>query len=137
MAVSDSPNVRLNPDGSRWVWDGRDWNLVPAPTAPPPLAPGYAAPYVAPVAKAGNGLAIASLVLGICGAVIFPLTIPQVLAVIFAPISMSQSRRAGQPRSGLAVAGLVIGAVGILAALWFWIYFANNCVRIGDEFVCS
>ena len=95
---------------------------TPSPAAPPP--PPYGAPqqpYGAaqqpyqygpnrPVA-ATNGLAVASLVLGIitlCG-------IGSILAVIFGYVGKGQIDRSGGTQSGrgLAIAGIVLGWIGI------------------------
>ena len=93
---------------------------TPSPDAPPPPPPPpYAAPqYQYPAqygpgrpASATNGLAVASLVLGIitlCG-------IGSILAVIFGYIGKGQIDRSGGTQSGrgLAIAGIVLGWVGI------------------------
>jgi len=69
------------------------------------LPPGYPPGYV-PRPRT-NGLAIASLVLGVVG-VIIPAAI---LAVIFGPIARRQIRERGEAGDGMAVAGLVLGIV--------------------------
>jgi hypothetical protein len=84
------------------------------PSAPWP--PPYPAPYPPPYygrASGTNGLAIASLVLGI-------LTlggIGSLLAIIFGHVARSQVRRSGQSGSGLALAGLILGYVGLAVTL--------------------
>jgi hypothetical protein len=61
-----------------------------------------------------SGLAVASLVLGIVGVFINPLSI---LAIIFGAIAMSQTGRNPNLKGrGMAVAGLVLGIV--VAAFW-------------------
>jgi peptidyl-prolyl cis-trans isomerase B (cyclophilin B) len=60
-----------------------------------------------PVAPRTNGLAIASLVLGICGFALLP--------VIFGHIALKQIRVRGEGGSGLAIAGLVLGYLGVVA----------------------
>jgi hypothetical protein len=71
------------------------------------------APYPGPVAYAPvrrtNGLAIAALVLGICGFGILP--------VIFGHIALGQVRRTGDGGGGLAVAGLVLGYLALAGGL--------------------
>jgi hypothetical protein len=82
---------------------------VPAPApgqlAGPPVAAAGAAP------KATNGLAIASLVLGI----VWIYWIGSILALIFGYVAKGQIDRAGgtQGGRGLAIAGIVLGWVGI------------------------
>jgi len=63
-----------------------------------------------------NGMAVASMVLGIIGIVLFCFyAIPSILAVIFAAISLGQFKN--QPNTytgrGMAIAGLVTGLVGV------------------------
>lgn len=76
------------------------------PPAQPPNYPGY------PIQRPTNGLAIASLVLGIF---IFWL-IPSILALIFGYISRNQIRERNEGGAGLAMAGIVLGWVGV--GLW-------------------
>jgi hypothetical protein len=64
--------------------------------------------------RASNGMATASLVLGILG---FFLPILSVLALIFGGIGISKANQ-GAGGKGLAVAGLVLGIVGTLALLY-------------------
>lgn len=105
---------------------------APVPPAPvPPAPPGYpyapppgfppAAPY--PVRPKTNGLALASMILGILGITIglcllfFP--VMPILAVVFGHIGLGQIRKTGGAGRGYAIAGLVTGYIGIgLAVLW-------------------
>jgi hypothetical protein len=61
-----------------------------------------------------NGYAVASLVLGITGLVIVPL-IASVLALVFGYMARNEIDRSGgtQGGRGLAVAGIVLGWVGV------------------------
>jgi Domain of unknown function (DUF4190) len=96
---------------------------TPNPSVPY-VAP-YVAPFVAPAVPKIDGLAIAAMVLGICGLFLGWLyTIPCVLAVVFASISLnrigkSQGWRTGK---GFAVTGLVTGIVGL--SLWGIVFLA-------------
>jgi hypothetical protein len=56
-----------------------------------------------------NGLAVASLVLGI----IWLYWLGSILAVIFGHVALSQIARSGQNGRGLAIAGLVLGWIGV------------------------
>jgi hypothetical protein len=76
------------------------------PAAPPPYAE---QPYRQ---QGTNGLAIASLVLGIVGMVF-----GSILAVVFGHVALGQIRRSGQGGRGLAIAGLVLGYLGIVGTL--------------------
>lgn len=61
-----------------------------------------------------DGFAIASLVLGI----LWVIGIGSVLAVIFGHISDARAHRANRPRSGLAIAGLILGYAGLVLELY-------------------
>lgn len=56
-----------------------------------------------------NGFAVAALVLGLVGG--------SLLAVVFGHIALSQIRRIGQHGRGMAIAGLVLGYVGMAASV--------------------
>ena len=100
--------------------------VYPPAAPPPPIAYGYGAPpaYSAyPAKPKTNGLALASMILGILGLTVglcllfFP--VMPILAVIFGHIGLSQTRKTGAPGRGYAIAGMVTGYVGIgLAILW-------------------
>jgi hypothetical protein len=82
------------------------------PPAPPPAPP--ARPTFVRASAPTNGLAIASLVLGL----LWMWWMGSVLAVVFGHISLKQIARSGQSGRGLAIAGLVLGYIG-LATLCF------------------
>jgi hypothetical protein len=76
-----------------------------------------------------NGLAIASLVLGLVGLCV-PLC--PLLAVIFGAIALSQISKTGQEGKGMAIAGLILGIVKIaLGVLWVILNFALNIAFMG------
>jgi hypothetical protein len=84
---------------------------IPGPGAPRP-------------AKAGNGLAVTAMVLGIVGTVLglvfslFFLAIPfGVLAVIFGVVGRNAAPKRGGAGKGQAIAGLVLGGVAILLGI--------------------
>ena len=103
--------------------------VPPAPPVPPPPAyayappPGFPPPPAYPVRPKANGLALASMILGIVGITVglclifFP--VMPILAVVFGHLGLSQTRATGAPGRGYAIAGLVTGYIGIaLALLW-------------------
>ncbi|MFL5798942.1 MAG: DUF4190 domain-containing protein [Actinomycetota bacterium] len=69
------------------------------------------------VQRRTNGMAVASMVLGIVGLLLFGLfMIPNVLAVIFGFVAISQINKApvgALGGKGMAIAGIVTGLVGI------------------------
>ena len=103
--------------------------VPPVPPMPPPPAyayappPGFPPPPAYPVKAKANGLALASMILGIVGITVglclifFP--VMPILAVVFGHLGLSQTRTTGAPGRGYAIAGLVTGYIGIaLAILW-------------------
>lgn len=94
-----------------------------APGYPQGYAPGYPPPYAAggygyPAPPANNGLAVASLVLGIAGLIIIPI-IGSIAGIVTGHIARKQIRERGEGGDGMAVGGLVTGYAG--AALWIGI----------------
>ncbi|MEP6759197.1 MAG: DUF4190 domain-containing protein [Actinomycetota bacterium] len=89
-------------------------NVVPVGPPPPPPAP--------PAMQPSNGMAVASLVLGILSIVMFFTVVPPFilggLAVIFGILGFSKAKQ-GAPNKGLAIAGLICGAMGIVSAIAF------------------
>jgi hypothetical protein len=105
------------------------WAPPPGYAAPPP---GYAQAFPVARATAGNGLAIASLVLGITSIVFCwwgLLSLAQVvLAIVFGCIGISRASR-GASGKGQAVAGLVCGCVGAI------LYFIFGLLTLGAGFI--
>lgn len=82
------------------------------PAYPPPYGyypppPGYPPPGWA-VPRPTNGLAIASMILGI----LWIYWIGSILALVFGLVARSQIRRTGEGGDGMAVAGIVLGGIG-------------------------
>lgn len=105
-----TPPPQYSPDG-RWWWTGTEW--VPA-TTPGPVA-GFGGP---PPRRSTNGLAIASLVLGI----LWLGGLGSVLALIFGLVALRQIKQSGKGQSGhgFAVAGTILGGVGTVGAIALW-----------------
>ncbi|ROQ37444.1 uncharacterized protein DUF4190 [Frondihabitans sp. PhB188] len=87
----------------------------------PPAAPPSNDAYAQPGAAAGklNGLAVASLVVGIVG-VTFVLSfygIPGLVALILGIVSRRQIKATGQRGAGFALAGIILGAIGIVIGI--------------------
>jgi hypothetical protein len=117
--------------------DGRYYppEQAPGPQVPPPPAFTAYSPYGAPVVQAStNGLAIASLVLGI----LWLYWIGSILALVFGYVATGQiDRSAGrQTGRGMAVAGIVLGWIGVATAVIlvvFAIAFANSSSDINSD----
>lgn len=93
---------------------------------PPPPPPGYGYPpsvpgygYPPPPSSTTNPMAIASLVsslLGwICG-------IGPILGIVFGVIALNQIKKTGQGGRGLALAGTIIGGVGVAFILLYLVF---------------
>lgn len=71
-----------------------------------------------------NAFCVASLVLGIIGLALFIIAIPPVLAIIFGIIGLNQTARTdatARGGRGMAIAGIICGALGCLFLLARWI----------------
>jgi Domain of unknown function (DUF4190) len=106
-------NMPTSPDGA-WQWNGEAWVPTPAgPTATnyaPQTPYGFAPSGYAPQPRAAvNGMAIASMVLGI----LWIYWIGSVLALIFGYVAKGQIREGAQTGGGMATAGIVLGWVGV------------------------
>jgi hypothetical protein len=58
-----------------------------------------------------NKLAIAGFVCSIVGVCPLPAFIPSVLGIIFSAVGLSQIKKTGEEGGGLAIAGILIGAL--------------------------
>jgi hypothetical protein len=86
----------------------------PVPTQNYP-APQYSQhpPQQFPVARPASGLAVAALVLGI----LWLWGVGSLLAVIFGHVALAETRDGRKGGQGLAVAGLVLGWIGVAVLL--------------------
>jgi hypothetical protein len=96
------------------------WPANPPGTAPapPPGAPSGAPPPWQPPPRT-SGLAIGSLIAGCAQWVVWPVApIAAITAIVLGHIARHRVRRTGEQGAGLALAGLILGYVGLaLAAL--------------------
>jgi Domain of unknown function (DUF4190) len=84
----------------------------PASGPPPYPAPRYGQPYYGgppPQQRTTNGFAITSMVLGI----LWIWWIGSILALIFGYIARKQIRQNNQSGDGMAIAGIVLGWIGV------------------------
>lgn len=97
------------------------------------------APYIAgPAGKPAraDGFAVASLVLGIVGIVgdcCYGVgAVLAVVALVFGILSLARSRKRGAGVSGLAIAGVVLGGVGLILGVTFVTYLVIHRAEIGE-----
>jgi len=143
LSPGTPPGWHSDPSGApmlRW-WDGAAWTnhvtAMPGATSPVPsspasddpfarpaaynlgYAPGGSSGYPMPVQTGTNGLAIASL---ICGLVGLLCCLPAIAGAICGAIALNQLGRPENQETGrgVAIAGLVISSLGIVANLAFF-----------------
>lgn len=120
-----------------------------SPPPPPPAPPGYGpAPYGQPpagswgapqAAAPSNGMAIGALVLGI-GSLLFAFipfvgfaSVPFAIgAVVLGVIGLGKSREIGQGK-GLAIGGLVTGAVALVVSVLYVLLFIVLADDVDDD----
>ncbi|HEV3400949.1 MAG TPA: DUF4190 domain-containing protein [Acidimicrobiales bacterium] len=90
------------------------------PPPPPPGQPQYYPGYGPPPKQGTNGLAIASLVLGI----VWIWGVTSVLAIIFGLIARRQIKERNESGDGMAIAGIVLGILGVVGAIALIVIFA-------------
>ena len=93
---------------------------APQPYSQPPVQHHYYSGG-APATRGTNGMATASMVLGLVGFVSCGLT--SVLAIIFGHVAQSQIKRTREEGSGMAVAGLILGYIVTAGWVIFWIFY--------------
>lgn len=76
--------------------------------------------------KRTNGMAIASLVVGLIGLILFPIILGP-LAIIFGGVGMGFANKNNGSGKGLAIAGLIIGIIDLL------IFFVLIAVFMGGR----
>ncbi len=123
-----TPGVPPPPEAASAGWSSPPGGSSPAwgnPQPPGSYDPGRWGQQggTAPYRAATNGLAVAALVLGIIGipGVFALFNIFSVLALIFGLVSRSQIQKSGgtQGGAGMAMAGIVLGTIGIaLDVIW-------------------
>jgi Domain of unknown function (DUF4190) len=105
----------------------------PQPPYPPYQQPYPPYPPYAP-APPTNGLAIAALVCGVGGFVVGLSFIP---AIICGHLARRQIRQTGEQGAGLALAGLILGYVGIALFAALVAVFAVVMVKVGHTLPAS
>jgi hypothetical protein len=103
------------------------------PQFPPPYqgygtqpygAPGYGTnpydPYGAPP-PGTSGMAIGALVSSILGVALCFCFIPSVVGIALGIVAMNQTKRTGEKGQGMALAAVIVGAVGILFGIGIYI----------------
>lgn len=106
----------------------------PVPPQPFPSQPGYTGGPPGSYQPQTNGMAIASLVSGILG-LTFVFGIGAVLALVFGYVARGQIKRSQgqQTGSGLAIAGIVMGWIGVVITILFIAFVVAGFVFAFNE----
>ena len=100
----------------------------------PPVTPNYATQRPQP----GSGLAVASMILGILSVVAFCSRIAAitlgVLAIVLAVIALGQIKQGQASGGGMAKAGLVLGIIGAVISIVFYIVVVAGARKAGSFF---
>jgi hypothetical protein len=105
----------------------------PVPGFPPPYQPyGTAAydpyrpddPYRPGHPQGTNGQAIGALIAGIVGVPLCFCGIPSIIAIALGILAMNETKRTGQDGHGMALAGVILGGVGLALSVLTWIMSA-------------
>jgi hypothetical protein len=121
---------------------GGQFGQQPYGTPPPGYAPYGQAFTPGPAQQGRSGMAVAGLVLGIISLVPcfwFFLQLPGILGLIFSLIGLKATKNGLRPGRGLAVAGLVMSILGIVATVGTVLFLLNSdsCVRTGNTWECN
>lgn len=108
-----APQVTVTPQYQAQPYQAQPYqaNYAPQQSYVPPQV-GYS------TAPQTNGKAIASLILSLLGI--------SILGVIFGHIASSEIKRSGgrQGGAGMATAGIILGWLGMVGWIFYWIFFA-------------
>ncbi len=107
-----TPPAYSQPAQPAYGQPAQPYGQAPYGQAPYGQAPAYGAGYGYPTAPKTNTLAIVSLVAAISAWVILPF-IGSVVAVITGHMSLKQLKTSGEGGRGLALAGTIVGWVGV------------------------
>ena len=109
------------PAGQQRYWDGSAWTeRSTAPTVPITVPPTVAYPAVAEPAlipaRRTNVAAVVSLIFGI----LWLFWLGSLVAVVCGHVARAQIKRSGEAGDGAAIAGLILGYLGVVTFL-FWL----------------
>lgn len=122
-----------DPDGKpcERFWNGNEWTSDTRPLSAGQQVTGVSAtlgtPVVMNVVQQGpkNGIGNAALWMGILGLLIFPVVF-SVLAIIFGFIGVGRAGRGEATNKGVALAGLILGFIGLPLSIILWAWAFNQ-----------
>lgn len=97
---------------------------------PYPQTPGYGYQqpgyqpygYGQPAALGTNGMAIAAMILSICGLLLCMFGVLSLAGLILGVVALNQIKQTGQQGRGMALAGIWVGAGGLALAVIYWVF---------------
>jgi len=111
------PGSAANPQPDPWTHPQMFQQPGGYPGYPPGQFAGYQPPYFGPAAR-NNPFAITALVCGIAqfllGLLVFGNILLAIPAIVFGAISLKQIRLRGERGRGMAMAGLILGILGVV-----------------------
>ncbi|MDT0449354.1 DUF4190 domain-containing protein [Streptomyces hesseae] len=109
----------------------------PRPAGP---VPSYWPPYPIPVPQPRNGMGVTALVLGVTGVVLglsvilfWVSWLPALLAVVFGFVGLSYARKGLATNKAMALAGVILGAAGLLISAGVGVFFAVVVKEVADD----
>jgi uncharacterized membrane protein len=84
-------------------------------------------------------MAIAALVLGLVGLIPCAFGIPALLGVIFGFVGRNQIAKSNGTKkgSGMALAGIILGIIGIVFTVAFIAWIRKNCTTLNGVTTCN
>ncbi len=129
------------PPGDSFPQPPPGWQSGGSMPPQPPGYPSYPGGAPIPVKQGNSGIAVASLVCSLVGVIpcFYLFQIMGLLGAIFGFVGLKQTKNGARGGRGMAIAGVIIGLVLVVACIAFWIYFAThaNCVRTGGRWECT
>ncbi len=100
----------------------------PYPGGYPPYPGGYSPydPYGPTPPYGTNGKAIAALVTSLVGVVFCGCFVPSIIAMVLGFVAMAETKRTGQAGHGMALAGVIVGAVTLIVGVFVIIAALND-----------
>lgn len=84
-----------------------------------------------------KGLAVASMVCGICGIVFFwtihTAIVLEILAIVFGGVTIAKARKREADGKGMAISGLVCGCTGLIITVLFLSFITQYVLANWDE----
>lgn len=115
-----------------------------SPPPPPPGGYGYGQPaypnpgYGAPVVKQSNGVAVASLIIGILSLITVCLSPLGIVAVVLGFVGLGKAKKIGGAGKGMAIGGIVTGILALIVAVLLAVLVVFAADKVDDpDVICG